>query len=91
MNIINKNIQLSIELIKLLNFFEIKERKFKVIIDNASNNSTLKNKFKNYKLTRLSTKKESFIAYLTYVINSMIETFLRLLIFKLSTITLFYF
>ena len=44
LNIIHKDAQLLTELMKLLNFFEIKEKLFEVIIDNANNNDTLKDK-----------------------------------------------
>ena len=46
LNIIHKNAQLLTKLMKFLNFFEIKEKFFKVIIDNANNNDILKNKLK---------------------------------------------
>ena len=46
LNIIYEDIYLLIELIKFLNFFEIKKKLFEVIIDNASNNNILKNKLK---------------------------------------------
>jgi len=34
-----------LELIKILKFFEIKKKLFEVVINNASNNDTLKDKF----------------------------------------------
>jgi len=34
-----------LKLIKILNSFKIKDKLFKVVINNASNNNTLKNKF----------------------------------------------
>ena len=46
LNVVHEDAQLLTELMKLLNFFEIKKKLFKVIIDNASNNSTLKNELK---------------------------------------------
>jgi len=33
-----------LKLIKILKFFEIKDKLFKIVINNASNNNTLKNK-----------------------------------------------
>ena len=45
-NIIYDDAQLLIELIKILNFFKIKNKFFEVIIDNASNNSILKEELK---------------------------------------------
>ena len=46
LNIVHEDAQLLINLMKFLNFFEIKEKLFKIIIDNASNNDTLKNELK---------------------------------------------
>ena len=46
LDVVHENAQLLTELMKLLNFFEIKKKLFKVIIDNASNNNTLKDELK---------------------------------------------
>ena len=46
LNIIYDNIQLLTKLMKILNFFEIKNELFEVIIDNASNNNILKKEFR---------------------------------------------
>ena len=46
LDVVHKNAQLLTELMKLLNFFEIKKKFFEMIIDNASNNNTLKNELK---------------------------------------------
>jgi len=35
-----------LKIIKILKFFKIKNKLFKIIINNASNNNILKNKFK---------------------------------------------
>ena len=45
-NIIYDNAQLLTELIKILNFFKIKNKFFEIIIENASNNNILKKEFK---------------------------------------------
>jgi len=37
-----------LKLVKILKSFEIKNKLFEVVINNASNNNTLKNKFENF-------------------------------------------
>ena len=46
LDVIYDDAQLLTELIKILEFFEIKNKFFEMIIDNANNNNTLKKEFK---------------------------------------------
>ena len=81
LNIVYENAQLLTKLTKLLNFFKIKEKLFKMIINNESNNNTLKDKLKramNWRDFRW-VKKENFIICLTYVISLKIETFIEII------------
>ena len=56
-NIQHIEIHLMIELMKILNFYEIREKLFDVVIDNVDNNKILKNKLKkNDKSTWFSLK-----------------------------------
>ena len=81
LNVVHEDAQLLTELMKLLNFFEIKKKLFEIIIDNASNNSTLKNELKRVMNRRdfRWERKENFIACLTHVINLIAKTFIEII------------
>ncbi len=62
------------ELLKILNTYNIKNKLFNVVTNNASNNHTLKEKLKKT-LNRRDTswdKTQNSIFYITYIINLVI-------------------
>ena len=61
------------ELFKILNTYDIKNKLFNVVIDNASNNDTLKKKLKRALNRRDISwdKAQNSISYLTHIINLM--------------------
>ena len=81
LNIVYKDAQLLLELMKLLNFFEIKEKLFKVIINDANNKNILKDEFKRIINQRdfWWKKKENFIISLTHIVILIIKTFIEII------------
>ena len=84
LDIIHDNAQLLTELIKILNFFKIKNKLFEVITDNTNNNNILKKEFKKtiYWRDFRWEKKKNFITCLTHVINLMMKTFIEVIDFQ---------
>ena len=71
--------QLMMKLIKILKNYTIKNKLFKIIINNASNNSILKEKLEKI-ISHCKfqwNKTQNFINYLTYIINFMTQDFIQ--------------
>ena len=73
------NHQLMMKLKKILKNYTIKNKLFKIIINNASNNSILKEKLEKI-ISHCKfqwNKTQNFINYLTYIINFMTQDFIQ--------------
>ncbi len=83
-NIKHIKCQLMMKLMKILKNYAIKNKLFEVVINNASNNSILKEKLEkimNY-CKFWWDRTQNFINYLTYIINLMIQDFIQALELK---------
>ncbi len=81
LNIEHINYQLMMKLMKILKNYVIKNKLFKIVINNASNNSILKEKLEKI-MSRCKfwwDRTQNFINCLTYIINFMIQDFIQAL------------
>jgi len=69
------------KLFKILNIYNIKNKFFDVVIDNASNNDTLKKKFERVLSWRdiLWDKAQNLISCMTHIINLMTQEFIKVI------------
>ena len=79
------NRQLMRKLLKILSFYEIRNKFFDVVIDNVNNNKTLKKKlekamiFHNFSWNR----KQNVIFCFAHVVNLMIQNFIKIIDFEI--------
>ena len=80
-NVSHADVHLMHELLKLLEFYEIKNKFFAIIIDNASNNTTCKKELKKILNRRDYSwdRKENSISCLAHVINLIAQNFIKAL------------
>ncbi len=76
--------QLMIELMKILKNYAIKNKLFEIVINNASNNSILKEKLENIMSRREFrwNRTQNFINCLTHIINLVTQDFIQALELK---------
>ncbi len=67
------------ELFKILNIYNIKNKLFDVVINNASNNNTLREKLERAlnQCNILWNRAQNLISCLTYIINLVTQEFIR--------------
>ena len=85
MNIQHIEMHLMIELMRILNFYEIREKLFDVVIDNVDNNKTLKNELKKTMNRRdfRWNKKQNFIFCIIYIFNLTTQNFINVFDFEI--------
>jgi hypothetical protein len=74
------------ELFKILNIYNIKNKLFDIVINNASNNDVLKKKLeKTLNWRDISwNKAENLIFYITYIISLIAQEFIKAINSKIS-------
>ncbi len=79
--------QLMMKLMKILKNYAIKNKLFKIVINNASNNSILKEKLEKIMSRREFrwNRTQNFINYLTHIINLVTQDFIQALDLKIIT------
>ena len=79
------NRQLMTKLFKILNFYEIRNKFFDVVIDNVNNNKILKKKFEKTMIFHNFSwnRKQNAIFCFVHVVNLMIQNFIKIIDFEI--------